>query len=201
MIYAKLPCKSDRATCQIFTYTNSSKVSLLQFKYSLKSFVAPLFTYKILLLFNLKCFFFFLCRDLSKPQCCHFILLQPQQSDINKSNCPNLKVIPKGNYSGYFENLWNAVSALYIMKYRDKQLKRQPYYQIFSPVGHYDISGSPVLYQSMKVWKQRSVNNDFGCILIMGHYKLLPANFLSKTGDGDWKQGFVYSLHTICYCN
>lgn len=119
MIYVKL-CKYDRKACQIFTCTNSSKVSLLQFKYSLKTFFCTLmFTYNVLLLFNLKCFFPFLCRDLSKPRCCHFNLLQPQQSDINKGNCPNFKVIPKGNYSRYFENLWNAFSALNIMKYQD----------------------------------------------------------------------------------
>lgn len=89
--------------------------------------------------------------DLSKPRCCHFNLLQPQQSDINKGNCPNFKVIPKGNYSRYFENLWNAFSALNIMKYQDQQLKCLPYCQIFSPVGHKDISGSRFLYQSMKM--------------------------------------------------
>lgn len=132
-------------TLQKYHYCNSNTLW--------KPFFAPLFTYNVLLLFNLKCFFPFLCRDLSKPRCCLFNLLQPQQSDINKGNCPNFKVIPKGNYSRYFDNLWNAFSALNLMKYQDEQLKRLPYCQIFSPVGRRDISGSHFLYQSMKVWK------------------------------------------------
>ena len=65
------------------THLNSSKFSISPFKYSLKIFASPMFTYNVLLLFNFKCFLPFLCRDLSKFQRCHFVLLQTKQCDVN----------------------------------------------------------------------------------------------------------------------
>lgn len=45
---------------------------------SLKIFVAPLFSYNVLLLFHFKRFVRFLRRSFSKSWCCHFIPLQTE---------------------------------------------------------------------------------------------------------------------------
>lgn len=65
------------------THLNSLKLSISSFKYSLKIFALLMFTYSVLLQFNFKHCFLFLCRDFSKSQCCYFVLLQTRQFDIN----------------------------------------------------------------------------------------------------------------------
>lgn len=73
------------------------------FKYSLKIFAAPLFTYNIWLIFNFKRFPPFLYRDLRKSRRCNFILLKTSQCDLNSTgNNSDLNIIPKGIFSKYF---------------------------------------------------------------------------------------------------
>lgn len=73
------------------------------FKYSLKIFAAPLFTYNVLLIFNFKRFPPFLYSDLRKSRLCNFILLQTSQCDISSTgNNSDLNIIPKGIFSKYF---------------------------------------------------------------------------------------------------
>lgn len=101
------------------------------FKYSLKIFAAPLFTYNVLLIFNFKRFPPFLYSDLRKSRRCNFILLQTSQCDISSTgNNSDLNIIPKGIFSKYFKYLWNAVSVLNIMKCRDKQAIHRPYCRV-----------------------------------------------------------------------
>lgn len=170
-------------TLQKYHYCNSNTLW--------KPFFAPLFTYNVLLLFNLKCFFPFLCRDLSKPRCCHFNLLQPQQSDINKGNCPNFKVIPRATtpdilrtYEMLFLHWisWNikisSWSVCHIAKYSHQS----------------DIEIYQVVVSCINQWKCKNKEGPTMTLdVYYGHSKLLPANFLSMTGDGDWKQGFVFT--------